>query len=77
MTSKKIESVKGISFSLMCSARIRTLDDWPPLLKALIKTEHAIESGWTPFVSISWNSVKALSQFSNIDEKKNIDLFLG
>lgn len=51
--SKKMASLKGISFSLMSSARIRTLDGWPPLLKALIKAEHAMTSSWMPFVSIS------------------------
>lgn len=64
--SKKMASLKGISFSRMISARIRTLDGSPPLLKALIKAEHAMTSSWMPLVSISWNRTQAFSQFSVI-----------
>ena len=63
--SKKMESPKGISFSLIISAKIRTLDGWPPLLKALIKAEQAIVSGRILFASISSNSTQAFSQFSD------------
>lgn len=62
--SKKLELLKGIFFSLINSAKTSTLAGWPPLLKALIRDEHAIESGWTSSVSISKNSAEAFSQFS-------------
>jgi hypothetical protein len=51
--SKKMASPNGISFSLIVSARTRTLDGWPPLLRALIKAEQAIVSGMILFVSSS------------------------
>lgn len=68
--SKKIESEKVISCSLINSATRRTLDGWPPLLKALISAEHAIESGSILFVSISRNSAHAFSQSSEIRNLK-------
>lgn len=72
--SKKIASEKVISFSLIKSATRRTLDGWPPLLKALISAEHAIESGSILYVSISRNNAHAFSQSSeirNLKQEKN------
>lgn len=73
--SNKIASLKGISFSLIKSARTRTLDGWPPLLKALISAEHATESGWMLVVSISRNSAHAFSQSPEIKKEREIKKF--
>lgn len=66
--SKKTASFKGIAFSLIYFAKTRTLDGCPPLLKARIRAEHAIESGWIPLSSISRKIAEAFAQFSEVNK---------
>lgn len=69
--SNILVSFNAIPFSFINSARRRTLAGWHPLLKTFIRDEHAIESGWISFISISSNSDNAFSQFSSY-KKSNI-----
>lgn len=67
--SKKLVSLKGIPFSFIISARIRTLEAWFPLLNAFIKAEHATGSSSMLFVSISLNNAQAFSHVSGMKIK--------
>lgn len=70
MISNILVSLKAIPFSFINSASSRTLAGWHPLLKAFIRDEHTIESGWISFISISSKIDNAFSHFSKYNKSK-------